>query len=275
MDPASVSLAKTADRSVLGCMNDMAFMCEASTDRSGGLATTDLADLNQAPAPDPAAATPLVLGVATTSRCARDNTARRHGAADIESLALAHSAEETVRRVVLCVAGCASGRAAHLPLTAAAAYAEGAAAGRCRWQFRSPTGGICGTTWPRRSSVLPQAAGEPPAEQAAVAPERPLAARTRERHHDVHNALARGLTITASAARCGCTAKRSAVTPPSPTLGDLIPDAPLTRRGLLDPHVPYLHQRWADGVHSTQRLHHELRTRGYTGSLRTLRRVTA
>lgn len=63
MDPASVSLAKTADRSVLGCMNDMAFMCEASTDRSGGLATTDLADLNQAPAPDPAAATPLVLGV--------------------------------------------------------------------------------------------------------------------------------------------------------------------------------------------------------------------
>jgi hypothetical protein len=48
LDPASVNLAKTADRSVLGCMNDMAFMCAASTDRSGGLATTDLADLNQA-----------------------------------------------------------------------------------------------------------------------------------------------------------------------------------------------------------------------------------
>jgi len=48
LDPASASLAKTADHSVLGCMNDMAFMCEVSTDRSGGLATTDLADLNQA-----------------------------------------------------------------------------------------------------------------------------------------------------------------------------------------------------------------------------------
>jgi hypothetical protein len=47
-DPADVSLAKTADRSVLGCMNDMAFMCETVTTRSGGLATTDIADLNQA-----------------------------------------------------------------------------------------------------------------------------------------------------------------------------------------------------------------------------------
>lgn len=46
--PADVSLAKTADRSVLGCMNDMAFMCETVTSRSGGLATTDIADLNWA-----------------------------------------------------------------------------------------------------------------------------------------------------------------------------------------------------------------------------------
>jgi hypothetical protein len=47
-DPAGVILAKTADRSVLGCMNDMAFMCETVTTRSGGLASTDIADLNQA-----------------------------------------------------------------------------------------------------------------------------------------------------------------------------------------------------------------------------------
>jgi hypothetical protein len=48
LDQASVILAKTADRSVLGCMNDMAFMCEVSADRSGRLATNDIADLNQA-----------------------------------------------------------------------------------------------------------------------------------------------------------------------------------------------------------------------------------
>jgi len=47
-DPTDVCLAKTADRSVLGCMNDMAFMCEVMTTRSGGLAATDIADLNQA-----------------------------------------------------------------------------------------------------------------------------------------------------------------------------------------------------------------------------------
>ena len=40
-------IAKTADRSVLGCMNDMAFHCEVAITDSGGLARTDLAALNQ------------------------------------------------------------------------------------------------------------------------------------------------------------------------------------------------------------------------------------
>jgi hypothetical protein len=48
LEPDEVALARTADRSVLGCMNDMAFMCEVSVDRSGGLAGTDIAYLNQA-----------------------------------------------------------------------------------------------------------------------------------------------------------------------------------------------------------------------------------
>ncbi len=47
-DPASIILVKNADRTVLGCMNDMAFMCEAAASRSGGLAAIDVADLNQA-----------------------------------------------------------------------------------------------------------------------------------------------------------------------------------------------------------------------------------
>ena len=47
MVPASVLVAKTADRSILGCMNDMAFMCETMTDRSGGLVDTDIGGLNQ------------------------------------------------------------------------------------------------------------------------------------------------------------------------------------------------------------------------------------
>ena len=42
-----VLLAKTADRSVLGCMNDMAFRCEHAIAGAGGLARTDLPDLNR------------------------------------------------------------------------------------------------------------------------------------------------------------------------------------------------------------------------------------
>ena len=47
LEQQEVLLAKTADRSVLGCMNDMAFLCEHAIGRSGGLARTDLAALNQ------------------------------------------------------------------------------------------------------------------------------------------------------------------------------------------------------------------------------------
>ena len=42
-----VLLARTADRSVLGCMNDMAFRCEHAIADAGGLARTDLPELNR------------------------------------------------------------------------------------------------------------------------------------------------------------------------------------------------------------------------------------
>lgn len=38
--------ARTADRSVLGCMNDMAFLCENAVADAGGLAWLDTASLN-------------------------------------------------------------------------------------------------------------------------------------------------------------------------------------------------------------------------------------
>jgi hypothetical protein len=57
--------------------------------------------------------------------------------------------------------------------------------------------------------------------------------------------------------------------------GDLCSGTRATRTSLLDPHLPYLHQRWEEGCHSTEQLHAEIRARGYAGSLRTLRRHTA
>ncbi len=47
LEPGELVLAETADRSVLGCMNDMAFLCEAAVDRSGGLASTGIGELNR------------------------------------------------------------------------------------------------------------------------------------------------------------------------------------------------------------------------------------
>jgi len=46
LEPGRVILATTASRSVVGCMNDMAFMCEHAISGSGGLSRTDLAALN-------------------------------------------------------------------------------------------------------------------------------------------------------------------------------------------------------------------------------------
>jgi hypothetical protein len=46
LDPADLRLAKTADRSVLGSMNDLAFLCKWIAADDGGLAHLDLADLH-------------------------------------------------------------------------------------------------------------------------------------------------------------------------------------------------------------------------------------
>lgn len=42
-----LSIAKTADRSVLGCMNDMAYLCEDAVARAISLANTDVPSLNR------------------------------------------------------------------------------------------------------------------------------------------------------------------------------------------------------------------------------------
>lgn len=46
LDAAQAVVAKTADRSVLGCMNDQAFLCEQVVASSGGVDRLDLYDLH-------------------------------------------------------------------------------------------------------------------------------------------------------------------------------------------------------------------------------------
>lgn len=47
LDPASVGLSKTASRTVLGYMNEMAWFCEYAVAEPGGLARTDVRELNR------------------------------------------------------------------------------------------------------------------------------------------------------------------------------------------------------------------------------------
>ncbi len=121
----------------------------------------------------------------------------------------------------------------------------------------------------------PPPASGPPAQQAVSAPEAGLAARTRARHGEIHAALARGLTITEISRTLRLERKTVRRYATAATADQLIGGARLTRPGLLGPHEAYLRQRWDEGARSTNRLHEELRARGYQGSLRTLRRLTA
>ena len=47
LDPSSVELAKTASRTVLAYMNEMARFCEYAVAESGGLARSDVQELNR------------------------------------------------------------------------------------------------------------------------------------------------------------------------------------------------------------------------------------
>ena len=51
LEPEDPILAKTADRSVLGCMNDMAFLCRYTIAGSGGLMSADLGALKPVASP--------------------------------------------------------------------------------------------------------------------------------------------------------------------------------------------------------------------------------
>jgi transposase len=165
-------------------------------------------------------------------------------------------------------------------------YAEGAAAGAPlaiqvadRWHLWHNLAEAVERAVARHRSCLQEPPSDPepglPAQETAPAAEGGLAARTRARHTEIHAALARGLTITEISRTLRLERKTVRRYATAATADQLIPGARLARPGLLGPHQAYLRQRWDEGVRRTGRLHQELRARGYRGSLRTLRRLTA
>jgi transposase len=165
-------------------------------------------------------------------------------------------------------------------------YAEGAAQGAPlaiqvadRWHLWHNLAEAVERAVGRHRSCLqdppPDPGTGPPAAQVAPAAEAGLAARTQTRHAEVHAALARGLTFTEISRTLRLDPKTVRRYATAESAGQLTGGARLTRPGLLGPYQDWLRQRWDEGIRSTEQLHVELCGRGYRGSLRTLRRLTA
>jgi hypothetical protein len=100
---------------------------------------------------------------------------------------------------------------------------------------------------------------------------RRLTARTLARHAAVHQQLAAGQSLTATAAALGLhrnTVRRYAAAATPAAL--LVPAT--TRPAGLDPFKPWLHQRWNEGLTDARALHAELTELGFTGSDQQVRR---
>jgi transposase len=188
----------------------------------------------------------------------------------------------------------------------AGAYAEGSRNGAPdatqvadRWHLWHNLAGYADKTVARHRSCLkepsPGDAGSPPgsAEQDAAehepepagpgipggppdgcGTEGRLVTRTRDRYAAIHELLQAGESLHAisrSLSLSRPTVRRFA----RAATADELLDGATGKESKLDPFRPYLHQRWNEGVTDATALHAELHERGFTGSVRTVRRYVA
>jgi transposase len=121
----------------------------------------------------------------------------------------------------------------------------------------------------------PSTVDEPDAEPAGMRDvcgrERPLVARTRQRYAEVQQLLAEGHSLNQICQQLQLdrgTVRRFAR---ASSIDELLAKA-TNRAGKLDGQSEYLHTRFQQGVTDAVTLHGELRQRGYTGSVQTVRR---
>jgi transposase len=155
-----------------------------------------------------------------------------------------------------------------------AEYAEKTVAGHRGCLKDQPGGGA-----PGPGDTLEQ---EPPvrAEGTQVPPdgfldacgrERRLVARTRERYADIRQRLDAGESLSAISRVTGLDRKTVQRFARAGSAEELLGKA-TSRESKLDQFIPYLHQRWNEGVTDAAALHAELREQGWAGSEQTVRR---
>jgi len=116
----------------------------------------------------------------------------------------------------------------------------------------------------------------PPATTTSLSPRR-LPARNEQRHSEIHELLAQGLTLSAIARRVRLDRKTVRRFANADVAADLLGSRGphCSRATALDPYLPYLAGRWQEGQHVAAFLFNEIRQKGYRGSKRTVRRQLA
>jgi transposase len=101
--------------------------------------------------------------------------------------------------------------------------------------------------------------------------ERVLVTRTRERHAAIHQLLAAGHSQAATARTLGLNPETVRRFAREPDVAALLVTA-TSRESKLDPHKPWIRQRWNEGTTDASVLHAELQERGWTGSVQAVAR---
>jgi transposase len=119
-----------------------------------------------------------------------------------------------------------------------------------------------------------QAAGgqiAPPGFLDACGRERRLVTRTRDRYAGIHRRLDAGESLSAISRVTGLDRKTVQRFARAGSVEELLGKA-TTRESKLDEFMPYLHQRWNEGITDAAQLQAELQQRGWAGSEQTVRR---
>ncbi|MFE2486461.1 ISL3 family transposase, partial [Streptomyces mirabilis] len=98
-----------------------------------------------------------------------------------------------------------------------------------------------------------------------------LAARVERHHAAVHDLLRQGMGIRAVSRQLGLAVNTVRRYARAATWEELTTGRWQNLPSILDPHKPYLHQRWCEGHTVAVKLHAELRERGFTGSYSAVR----
>ena len=101
-----------------------------------------------------------------------------------------------------------------------------------------------------------------------------LAARTRERYAAVHELLQAGESLHAISRVLSLSRPTVRRFARAASIDELLAEA-TGRESKLDPFRPWICQRWNEGLTDAAALHAELQQRGFTGSVRTVRRYVA